>query len=188
MKPALTPVQTTSADRPSFFAQAPNIQTQGQKIIRPGSCKSRHWVRAQKASLTQGLEKSNGLLPSEMIVADPCLAQSDVARPCPHPLYTGSLRKAHQGFEHVSNIGSAQADISVTSLFDEIDQPGLLELGQMTADRLRRDVADLGQFGGRQGTPIHQRLKHVGTRRIADQGSYGGNGRSDLHSSIITEA
>ena len=85
---------------------------------------------------------------------------------------TAPVRSARfiRPFQHRRDVGTGQAEVAMPALPRPDDEPGLGELGEMAARRLKRHARRLRQFVHRQGPAVHEGSQNVGSRGIADQG------------------
>jgi len=90
-------------------------------------------------------------------------------------------RHHHDAFEHASDQRARQPVVTVAALAHAFEQPGLGQLGEVAAGRLRRDAGGVGELLGGERAAVHQRAQDVGARRIADRRRNLGQVGSDRH-------
>ena len=176
MRAALAPVQTGTADGSGAAGGGKNAERLHLRLT--DFCQdSGVAVDFDRTAGAQGIGDADPKRPREMVIAGACPPQgrvpgSDTGQG------TGQRyipRDLHDAFDHPRDLGTGKAVIAVASLFVRRDQPDRGEPGEMAAGRLRHDCRDLGQFGGRQGAPVHQGRQHGGTSRLAHGGGHFGN-------------
>jgi drug/metabolite transporter (DMT)-like permease len=124
----------------------------------------------------EGIGDRNGEPPRHMVVAGPRQAQRRIARadgmmtsrPC-----GGYHHKRVNRFRHLR---PGEAVVAVPALPFAGDQPGIGELGEMTAGGLWRDPGMAREFSSGQRLAAHQGSEEVRPRRLADKASDGGDG------------
>ncbi len=137
---------------------------------------------------SHAVEHLHAEIAGEVVVADAGAAQRRILRPGAHAHVAGAGGDALQAFQHIGDIGVAEAIVAVAALLLGFDQPAGLELGEMRARRLRRDAGLLRQLARGQRAAGHQRGQHVAAGGIADQSGDPGDVGSCFHSSMIAEA
>src|ERR1700712_1294195 len=90
-------------------------------------------------------------------------------------------RNRVHGLEHVRDFGRSYGDVAVSTLALAANQARLLELAQVCAGRLRRDVCDDRELTCAECATGHELCEHARTRGVADQ-------RAELCDSIVLVA
>jgi hypothetical protein len=77
----------------------------------------------------------------------------------------------HGAFQHISNVRTGQAIVTVAALLHEEDKPRGGQLAKMAAGSLWRYAGGISKLCRGERPPAKQRDEHIGARRIADQRS-----------------
>jgi hypothetical protein len=181
MRPAFAPIETGAAEHPALGRLA-KIDTDLIEERPAGIGQLTAILLEQdKRSLDQPIGDGDGDATGHVVVARSRVPEELSAAPkIALPSWT-VLRHDHETFQHAADEWRGQAEIPSPALFFEREEASIIELRKMTARRLRRDTGQIGEFRGGQCPPVHQRCKHVGTRRITDECCDLGNLRSCIH-------
>ena len=75
----------------------------------------------------------------------------------------------HDAFQHMGNVWTSQAIITVAALLHEDDKPRGGQLAKMAAGSWWRYASGVSKLCCSERAPTEQRDEHIGARRIADQ-------------------
>src|SRR5262249_3307104 len=75
----------------------------------------------------------------------------------------------HDAFQHMGNVRTSQAIITVAALLHEDDKPRAEQRAKMAAGSWWREAGGISRLCGVWRPPAKQRDEHIGPRRIADQ-------------------
>jgi hypothetical protein len=96
-------------------------------------------------------------------------------------------RKNAEAFERAGDARAFQAVITMFALDEYFDQALSGEAGQVGAGGGGADASDDGELGTGTGAGVHERVKDAGAGRLADGGCQAGDGKIDIHGSIVNE-
>jgi hypothetical protein len=169
MRPALAPVETGTAEHSSL---------RGEVKIDAGVIEERPTgiseltpilVEQNKRALDEPVGDRDGDPSGHVVIARACVSERLSAAPEIALPGGAFLCQDHETFQHARDERRGQAKISSSALLFEREQPGVAEFRKMAARCLRRHAGHVGELRGSQRSAIHQRAKHVGARRIADE-------------------
>src|SRR6516162_2536989 len=75
----------------------------------------------------------------------------------------------HDAFQHMGNVRTSQAIITVAALLHEDDKPRGGQLAKMAAGSLWRYAGGISELCRGDRPPAKEGDEHIGARRIADQ-------------------
>jgi len=126
-------------------------------------------IEQNKRLLDQPIGDRDGDAAGHVIVAGARVSERFSAAPEIALPGRAFLRHDHENFQHARDERRGQAEISSSALLFEREQSSVGEFRKMSTRCLRRQAGYLGELRGGQRSAIHQRAKHVGARRIADE-------------------
>jgi len=110
-------------------------------------------------------------LTGEMVVTGSRRAHGRIARTScrrrPHRLQ--SRCHLHDAFDHLRDSRRGEPVITMPALLLDLHQAGGGHSCEVPARSLGSDAGDARKFGCRQRAPVHQRVQHCGTRRVAGE-------------------
>jgi hypothetical protein len=170
MPPTLTPVEAGPAEDTALAAKAKVdagvIEERSASVRQLPAVLVEHYQRLRNQSIGNGDGDATG----HMVVARPRVSQRLPAAPQTARRSEAILGQDHETFQHASDERRGQPEVSSAAVFFKGEESRLVELCKVSARRLRRHPGYISELGSGEGSPIYQRSKHIGTRRIAHEG------------------
>jgi len=185
---ANTPIEAGAAERATPADQAFGVDSDSGKESLPGPGELQSAVAgSQLASLLEAIENEHAQFAGKMVVAHAGLSQGGLARARPKANRTRPKGYAHEVFEKLRDVATAETEIAVPSLGFYGDQPRLEQLGEVGADGLLGHAGDLRELGCGQRFAGGERGQDFRPGVVADQGSDADDIRSVFHGSMVDE-
>ena len=182
------PVEARTAQWPSLPCERIDVDAELAAEALAVRCQfERCAAGAQPAPSVETVEHQHTEIACEMVVTDPRLAQSGLARARANPHGAGAVRDTHQAFQEIRDVAIGEPEVAVPPLVLDGKQLRVDQLREMRAHRLLGDAGEAGELGRSQRFAPHQRGEDLGARVIADQRSDADDARPVFHGSILVE-
>lgn len=189
MAPPLAPIEASAAQRTASAGQPVQLDaTATEKTLPAIRDAQRTSVANDETFRLQAIEHPDAVFSSEVIVANAGPSKRQVFRAGSDGNLSGPCGEAHQPFENARHVRSRKAEIAMPALLIGREEACCFELAKVATRRGRRHAGLMCKLARSERPAIHQRHKHVGPRRIADESGNGCDVRSVVHTLIIDEA